>query len=455
MRGIDPRRHGQRCPATTTSISCCRRAGPSRCWSIQADGAAAASVVSSRRRSPIGTTPPFKAEVVPASRVTAASFERPVRRRAQRRDALSTADRRPAQRGSSSRAAGCSSVLGDRTPVDGARWPLMPGTLGAPVDRARQSAAARSATSTTAIRSSSSSRIRATATSPTCGSSVTARSRRPRPTIACSRGSTTARAAMVERAGRQRPRHRVHVARWTRAGTTFRRSAMFLPLLHETDAVPRAVRRARGVVHRRPHARHLGADRGDGARGHGGRRAATVAEGDGRGRLARRASRSTLGDGGAPSVELVGAGLLFGAAARAWASGGRSRWRSTSIPPSPICRRCRRRSSSSAATGRAAATPTGQSLERPELTPADIEKKQSIWWFLLVGGHAALLGEAVLANRLSKRLGFGLLQTGKTAWVLRPAEVRFRFHKDRASATSEAEPGRTSDSGTSEPELRS
>src|ERR1043165_3652350 len=34
------------------------------------------------------------------------------------------------------------------------------------------------------------------------------------------------------------------------------------------------------------------------------------------------------------------------------------------------------------ATGRpSAVTPMGQSLEHPELTPADIEKKQTVWWF--------------------------------------------------------------------------
>jgi hypothetical protein len=63
------------------------------------------------------------------------------------------------------------------------------------------------------------------------------------------------------------------------------------------------------------------------------------------------------------------------------------------------------------ATGRAAAvTPTGQSLEHPELTPEDIEKKQLWWWFLLLAGAAALFGETVLSNRLSKRFGVGLLQ---------------------------------------------
>jgi hypothetical protein len=66
------------------------------------------------------------------------------------------------------------------------------------------------------------------------------------------------------------------------------------------------------------------------------------------------------------------------------------------------------------ATGRAAVTPTGQSLERPEMTPADMEKKQSFWWFLLVAGAFLLLAEALLANRLSRGFGTGLLQTEKT-----------------------------------------
>jgi hypothetical protein len=55
------------------------------------------------------------------------------------------------------------------------------------------------------------------------------------------------------------------------------------------------------------------------------------------------------------------------------------------------------------ATGSAGVTETGGSLERPDLTPEDIEKKQAVWWFLLVGGVAALLTEASLANRLSRK----------------------------------------------------
>jgi hypothetical protein len=60
------------------------------------------------------------------------------------------------------------------------------------------------------------------------------------------------------------------------------------------------------------------------------------------------------------------------------------------------------------ATGHAATTATGQSLENPTLTPEDIEKKQAVWWYLLFAGATLLLLEAVLANRLSKRFGFGL-----------------------------------------------
>ena len=66
-----------------------------------------------------------------------------------------------------------------------------------------------------------------------------------------------------------------------------------------------------------------------------------------------------------------------------------------------------------AATGRAAVTATGQSLEHPDLTPEDMEKKQTIWWYLLVGGVLALLTEAVLSNRLSRKFGVGLLQAGR------------------------------------------
>jgi hypothetical protein len=58
-----------------------------------------------------------------------------------------------------------------------------------------------------------------------------------------------------------------------------------------------------------------------------------------------------------------------------------------------------------------AGTATGgaaRSLENPDLTPAEKEKQQSIWWFLLVAGLAALLVEAVMSNHLSRKPGAGL-----------------------------------------------
>jgi hypothetical protein len=47
-------------------------------------------------------------------------------------------------------------------------------------------------------------------------------------------------------------------------------------------------------------------------------------------------------------------------------------------------------------------------LEQPDLTPADKEKQQSFWWFLLVSGLVALLVESALSNRLSRKPGAGL-----------------------------------------------
>ena len=117
-----------------------------------------------------------------------------------------------------------------------------------------------------------------------------------------------------------------------------------------------------------------------------------------------------LGEGGKASVELVEQGFY---SVRLQGMGDRRPFQVavnldpaesdlSALPPAEFV---------NTATGRAALAPTGADLEHPELTPADIEKKQSLWWFLFVAGAAALLGEAILANRLSKRFGFGLLQT--------------------------------------------
>ena len=54
-----------------------------------------------------------------------------------------------------------------------------------------------------------------------------------------------------------------------------------------------------------------------------------------------------------------------------------------------------------AATGRASQTPASAN-EPTTLTPEDAEKRQNLWWYLLLGGLALLVAELVIANRLSQ-----------------------------------------------------
>lgn len=110
----------------------------------------------------------------------------------------------------------------------------------------------------------------------------------------------------------------------------------------------------------------------------------------------------TLGEGGVPSVSLAETGFysvrLPGAAdRRPWTMAVNLDPRESDLSglsPTEFL---------ASATGQAAVTATGQSLERPELTVAEIERKQSLWWFLFVGAVLALLAEAVLSNRQSQR----------------------------------------------------
>jgi len=144
-------------------------------------------------------------------------------------------------------------------------------------------------------------------------------------------------------------------------------------------------------------------------------RAGTVSNQDGAARKpsgivsAPDGQQSTIGEGGAPSIELDEQGFY---SVRMQGVGERRPFRAavdldpaesdlSSLPPADFVR---------SVTGRAAVTATGQSLEHPDLTPEDIEKKQSLWWFLFFGGVLALVTEAALANRLSGRFGRGLLQ---------------------------------------------
>jgi hypothetical protein len=55
-----------------------------------------------------------------------------------------------------------------------------------------------------------------------------------------------------------------------------------------------------------------------------------------------------------------------------------------------------------AVTGRARAGDSTTAAETPELRPADLERRQAIWWYLLLVGVLLLAGETWLSNRLSR-----------------------------------------------------
>jgi len=117
----------------------------------------------------------------------------------------------------------------------------------------------------------------------------------------------------------------------------------------------------------------------------------------------------TIGEGGAPSVELAEQGFY---SIRMQGTGDRRPFQvAVNLEPSESDLSALQPAEFvKSVTGRGAVTPSGQSLERPDLTPEDIEKKQSIWWFLLLGGVLAIVSEAALSNRLSERFARGLLQ---------------------------------------------
>ena len=97
------------------------------------------------------------------------------------------------------------------------------------------------------------------------------------------------------------------------------------------------------------------------------------------------------------------------------------RWPSISTPASPIWRRSRP-TEFLLGTGRAGGHAARVAEDTEPLTPADIEKQQSIWWFLLLAGLVALLAEAVLANRHRARPVHG----GGSAIAERPRGVLAR-----------------------------
>jgi hypothetical protein len=115
-------------------------------------------------------------------------------------------------------------------------------------------------------------------------------------------------------------------------------------------------------------------------------------------------TQTTLGEGGAPSIPLSEQGFY---SVRLSGAGDRRPFEVavdidpaesdlSSLPPADFL---------ASAIGQAAVARNGLALEPPDLTPADMEKKQAIWWFLLVAGLGLLVAESVLSNRISPRSG--------------------------------------------------
>ncbi len=123
--------------------------------------------------------------------------------------------------------------------------------------------------------------------------------------------------------------------------------------------------------------------------------------------MAPSGQQLTLGEGGSPSIELAEQGFY---SVRMQGTGSRRPFEAAvnQDPAESDLTPLEPKQFVASATGRAAVTTTGQSLEHPDLTPADIEKKQSLWWYLFVVGVIALLAEAVLSNRLSARFSPGM-----------------------------------------------
>ncbi len=346
----------------------------------------------------LSKAPPFRTEVVQASRFTPANLEGRsvviVNDAALSTTAADQLARFVDQGG------GLFLVLGNRTPAS-ADWPLLPGTLGPPVDRS-------------GFRGGSfgspdySHQIFEQFKDPRAGSFANMRFYRYRRLTVAPGDRVLARfddgaAALVERragSGRVLAFTSTLDADWN----DFPRQAMFLPLLHETvkylgqygdleswHTVGRMMdisAAVASVVREGQTTRLPGAGRGGVVVSPGGR-------------------QTTLGGQGSPVVELAEQGFY---SVRLPGTGERRPFAVavnldpaesdlTALTPADFV---------AAAVGTGAAASTAQPLERSAPTPVEIEKQQSLWWFLLVAGLLLLLAEAILSNRQSTRPGVGL-----------------------------------------------
>lgn len=360
---------------------------------IQAESASRAAGLYLTTALELGRAPSFKTDVVPSARVTQAELEG--RSLVVLNDATIGSVAATLLKSYVERGGGLFIVLGDRAPVSG-DWPLLPGKLGDPVDRV-------------ALRGGTlgyldySHAVFDDFKDPRNGSFANMRFLKYRSLTPAEGDRVLARfddgaAAMVERRvgnGRVMAFTSTLDSTWNDAP----KHGMYLPLIHEVaaylaqyEAAPAWQTVGRMFDLSAPVASVV----------REGQAGASAAAGLTRGVLVSPSGdQTTLGEGGAASAQLAQQGFY---SVRLSGIGDRRPYAVavnmdaaesdlSSLPPADFL---------AGVAGRGAVT-QGQSLDTPELTPVDMEKRQSVWWFLLVAGLAALLAEAVLSNWQSKR----------------------------------------------------
>ncbi len=343
----------------------------------------------------LGRTPPFETAVVPASRLTPAELEGRALVVLNDPTSLSTSAVNLVQ-SFVERGGGLFIALGERTPVAGSS-PLIPGELGASVERMALSGG-------TFGFLDYSHPVLEPFKDPRAGNFSTMRFleyRRltPEPSDHVLARYDDGAAAMVER---QVGNGRVIAFTSTLDGSwnDMPKHGMFLPLVHE---IARYLAR-----YERPDAwqtvgrmldisapvgalvRQGQADAGLGT-------SAVVVAPDG--------EQVTLGRGGAASIELSQQGFYV---VRLAGSGNRRPYAvAVNLDPaeSDLATIAPDELMASVTSRSAVAASAGAPVEPSPLGPADMEKKQSLWWFLLVAGIAGLLLESALSNRQTNRSG--------------------------------------------------
>ena len=369
---------------------------------VQAEGAPELSNFYLRTALSIGVAPPFKVDVTSPSRMTPASLEK------RSLVILNDVSTLPTQIDDAlktfvTQGGGLFLIIADRTPWTGGEMPLLPGRLGAPVERLTGGGG-------TVGYINHSHPVFDDFKDPRNGNFTAARyfkyrTLTPQPTDQVLARFDDGAVALAERtvgSGHVIAFPSTLDNRWN----NFPNQHLFLPLVHEVSrylsqySEPEAwytVGRMLDVSV--PIAAIVREGAAGDATGTARKPSGVV--------MAPSGQQVTVGEGGAQAVELSEQGFY---SVRLQGLGDRRPFQVavnldpaesdlTALNPAEFV---------NAATGQAAVTSTGQSLENPELTPEDVEKKQAIWWYLFAAGAGLLLGEAVVANRLSKRFGFGL-----------------------------------------------